>query len=237
MDFDALAHAAKPDTKAFMLCQPHNPSGRIFTRTELLALQTIVIKNEWVVISDEIHAELTLDQNQHVPYATLNDQAKNHTITLFAPSKTFNIAGLGASFAVIENVALRDQFKRAMLGLIPTPNYLAMAAMKAAFTECDEWLIALNQYLTKNRDYAIAELSKIKGLKMTKPEASFLLWIDFRDTKIGDNPFQALLDHNIAVNNGLLFGEGGQGFVRLNFGCPRVTLVEGIERIKAALDL
>lgn len=235
MDFDALENAAQPDTKAFMLCQPHNPSGRIFTSAELLRLQAIATRNEWVVISDEIHAELTLDQNQHVPYATLNDQAKNHTITLFAPSKTFNIAGLGASFAVIENAALRNRFKRAMQGLIPAPNYLAMAAMKAAFTECDDWLIALNQYLTENRDYAIAELSKIQGLKMTKPEASFLLWLDFRATKIGENPFQALLDHKIALNNGIMFGEAGRGFARLNFGCPRATLEAGIQRIKAAL--
>lgn len=234
MDYQGLDAANKPSTKAFMLCNPHNPSGRVFNKDELLALQALATKHDWIVISDEIHAELCLDNNQHIPYATLNEAAKMHTMTLFAPSKTFNIAGLGASFAVIENKSLRDAFKRAMQGLIPTPNYLAMAAMEAAFTQCDAWLVELNQYLSKNRDYAIAQLSSIAGLKMTKPEASYLLWLDFTQTSIGYDAFNILLKHKLALNNGMAFGEKGSGWVRLNFGCPLATLTEGITRIKAA---
>ncbi len=237
LDVERIAAASDASTRLLMLCQPHNPTGRIFSREELLPVATLAAQKDWVVLSDEIHAELVLE-GKHVPYALLNDVTRQHTITLFAPSKTYNIAGLGASVAIIENPAIRKKFQAAMAGIVPSPNIFAMEAMRIAFTqaECDAWLNALLAYLKNNRDYAIQALQKVSGLKMTCPEATFLLWLDCRATALAPDPYTVLLNAGVALNEGSLFGQGGKGFVRLNFACPRPLLEEGISRILRAVS-
>jgi cystathionine beta-lyase len=155
-----------------------------------------------------------------------------------APSKTFNIPGLGASFAIIQNATLRKQFEASMAGIVPHVNILGMVAAEAAYTACDDWLQELRAYLTANRDFAVRFVEEqMPGVVTNCPEATYLLWLDMRVAGLGDKPADALLKAaKLAVNDGAWFGEGGAGFVRLNFGCPRSTLVEGLERIRGCLE-
>jgi cystathionine beta-lyase len=150
-----------------------------------------------------------------------------------APSKTFNVPGLGASFAIIQNPALRKQIETAMAGIVPHVNILGMVAAEAAYAECDDWLQALRVYLTANRDFAVRYIeAHMPGVVTTNPEATYLLWLDLRAAGLGEKPADRLLkDAKLAVNDGAWFGEGGEGFIRMNFGCPRSTLIEGLERI------
>ena len=237
LNMDGLAAAVQPETRLFLLCNPHNPVGRAFTRAELTQMAAFCEQRDLVICSDEIHCDLLLGGAQHIPIASLAPEIAQRTITLMAPSKTFNIPGLGASFAIIQNAALRKQFEASMAGIVPHVNILGMVAAEAAYTACDDWLQALLAYLTANRDFAVRYVEEqMPGAVTTNPEATYLLWLDMRATGLGEKPADALLKTaKLAVNDGAWFGEGGAGFVRLNFGCPRSTLVEGLERIRDAV--
>lgn len=237
MDFQKIEKASNAKTKLFMLCHPHNPSGRIFSPTELSQLADLAQKNNWVVLSDEIHAELLLE-GHHQPYALISEATRQHSITLFSSNKTYNIAGLGASFAIIENPIIRSKFEKAMTGIVTRPNIFAMKAMQIAFSDpsCDKWLQALKIYLKANRDYLISELASHPGIKISIPEATFLMWLDFNATKIANNPYQILLNNGLALNDGESFGENGKGCVRINFACPRERLAKAIHIIKSTLS-
>ncbi len=232
----AIRSALDENSALFMLCDPHNPSGRVFTEEEQKRLERVAIDRDLIVISDEIHGELLLEGNEHRPYALLSQATREHTITLYSASKTFNIPGLGGGFAIIENEALRERFISAMMGFVPRMNIYAMKATELAFDYGDEWLNALRHYLTANRDYVVEELSKIEGLRFTIPEATYLMWLDFNGTQLGVDAYKILLKNKIALNNGATFGENS-GYVRLNFATPRSTLMEGISRILGCFDL
>jgi cystathionine beta-lyase len=236
--FDAAAFAATltSRTRLFMLCHPHNPVGRAFDRTELSRLAEICERYDLTICSDEIHCDLLLDGRQHVPFATLSLDIAQRCITLMAPSKTYNIAGLGASFAIIQNPQLRQRFKQAMRGIVPDANILALHAALAAYQHGGDWLRELLHYLAANRDYAVGYISQhLPGVRATVPQATYLLWLDCREAGIVGNPHEFFLKHaQVALNDGPTFGRGGDGCVRLNFGCPRVTLNEGLERMRAA---
>lgn len=237
--FDAAAFAATltPRARLFMLCHPHNPVGRAFDRAELSRLAEICERYDLTVCSDEIHCDLLLDGRRHIPFATLSPDTAQRCITLMAPSKTYNIAGLGASFAIIQNPKLRRRFKQAMRGIVPDANILALHAALAAYRHGGRWLRELLDYLAANRDYAASYIARqLPGVRATAPEATYLLWLDCRDAGIAGNPHDFFLKHaEVALNDGPTFGRGGEGFVRLNFGCPRATLAEGLERMRKAL--
>ena len=236
LDIDGLVIMPDDNTELLMLCQPHNPVGHIFTGEECHAIERVAVKNDLVVVSDEIHAELTLEGQRHYPYALTSDASRDHTITLFAPSKTFNVAGLSGGFAIIENEALRNEYLKAMQGMVPNPNIYGMKGMELAFDYGDEWLVEVRKYLKANRDYLVDELKNMPGVRYTIPESTFLMWFDFSDTKLKDNAYEILLEHNVALSDGRPFGASGS-CVRLNFAAPKVRLVRAINGLKEIFNL
>jgi cystathionine beta-lyase len=237
LDFPATAGAIQPNTRLFLLCNPHNPVGRAYTRAELLGLAELCARNDLVICSDEIHCDLLLDQTQHIPIAALDPAIAARTVTLMAPSKTFNIPGLGASFAIVQNKELRQRVEKAAAGIVPHTNILGVVAMDAAYRHGDAWLHELRAYLTANRDFAVSFIGEhLPGLRVTVPEATYLLWLDCNAAALEGTPAAYLMkEARLAVNDGAWFGEGGAGFVRLNFGCPRATLARGLELLRQAI--
>jgi cystathionine beta-lyase len=196
----------------------------------------ICLRHDVVICADEIHCDLVFEPHEHVPIAALDPAVARRTITLMAPSKTFNIAGLQGSFAVIEDEALRERFTAATSGLVPWVNLLGQVAAQAAYREGGPWLAAAMAYMQANRDWlAEAVATRLPGVSMAVPEGTYLAWLDCREAVIG-NPHEFFLEKaRVALNDGATFGRGGEGFVRLNFGCPRATLEEALARMEAAL--
>jgi len=233
-DFDRLEQMIAPKTRMFILSNPHNPVGRVFSRSELAELASICDKYDITICSDEIHCGLILDQTKvHIPTATLGPEIAERTITMMAPSKTFNTPGLGCAFAVISNPKLRQQFKNVMAGIVPRPNVLGYAATYAAFSQCADWHAALLDYLRDNLATVSGAIRQMPSLSMSPVEATYLAWIDMRATGV-DDPVKLMLEAGVGLQAGIEFD--GPGFARLNFGCPRKLLEEGLNRMKAALD-
>jgi len=233
IDFEALAAAVTPTTKLLLWCNPQNPVGRIFTRKELTDLAAFCDRHGLVICSDEIHADLRIDPGApHIPMATLDPSIADRTITLMAPSKTYNIAGLGCSFAVISNDRLRRKCKRAMAGIVPHINTLAYTAALAAYRYGKPWLTALLDYLRQNHHQVLTTVTAMPGLTMKPVEATYLAWIDARALEI-EPPAFFFEKAGVGFNNGADFGM--PGFVRLNFGCPKKMLDQGLARMQAAL--
>lgn len=237
IDFDAFEAAITPQTKLFMLCQPHNPIGRSFTRDELKRMMEICIRHDLIICSDEIHCELMLADFEHSPTATLDAAVAERCITLMAPSKTFNLPGLGLSFAIIQNPDLYAKMEKAQMGIVPHCNLLGVVAAEAAYTQAEAWRQELLRYLTANRDYVVDFVNQnLPGVRTTVPEATYLAWLDCRESGIEGEPFDFFLNEaKVALNQGSRFGEAGAGFVRLNFGCPRETLKQGLTQMQRAL--
>lgn len=225
------AACANPKSKMILLCNPHNPGGTVYTKEELLRIHALAERYDLLVVSDEIHCDLILDDLPHVPFASLNEDAANRCITLMAPSKTFNIAGLGYAFAIIENTLLRQAFNQSRAGLIPSPNMIGLTAATAAYQEGQEWHRALLAYLRKNRDFLAQRLSATP-LKMLHLEATYLAWIDVSMLSLED-PHAFFVAAGVGVSDGKDFGN--PGYVRLNFGCPQSTLDQALTRIEKAL--
>ena len=233
-DFDLLERAITPRTRTLLLCSPHNPTGRVFTRDELSALAEICERNDLMICSDEIHCELVLDKDrEHIPTATLSPEVGQRTITLMAPSKTFNIPGLGCSFAVISDKPLRRQFWRAMKGIVPHINALGYTAALAAYRDSRDWHLAMLDYLRENRDIVERFIEAMPGLSMHHVEATYLAWIDTRETGM-ENPVTIFEEAGVGLSDGKPFG--AEGFVRLNFGCPRPVLEEALQRMRKIME-
>jgi len=238
IDFDAFERAVTPRTRMFLLCNPHNPAGRVFTREELARMAEICLRGGLVICADEIHGDLTYAGHQHVPIASLDPEIEARTITLMAPSKTYNLAGLKCSLAVIPNQALREKFVASRLDMVQTPNILGYTAMLAAYRDGQPWLDELLRYLENNRDFLVKYVrANFPGIEVGVPEGTYLAWLDCRRARIPNNdPFTFFLETGrVAFHDGTTFGRGGQGFVRLNFGCPRSLLTQGLERMGHAL--
>ena len=231
-DFARLEAEITPYTRLLLLCHPHNPVGRAWTDEELGTLADFCRRHELIVCSDEIHCDLVLDNDRpHRPLATLDPDMAQRTITLMAPSKTYNIPGLGCSFAVIPDASLRRRFADAMRGIVPDVNLLGWVATEAAFTECAAWHAALLTVLRRNRDRVQETVGAIPGLSMTPVEATYLAWIDARG--LGqENPARFFEQNGVGLSDGTDFGL--PGWVRLNFGCPAATLDTALERIVSA---
>jgi cystathionine beta-lyase len=238
VDWEAFEAAITPETRIFLLCNPHNPVGRVFRQDELERMAEICLRRGVLICSDEIHNDLLFSGYRHIPIASLSPEIAHSTITLMAPSKTFNIAGLGCAFAIIQNESLRRRFRHAHLGLVHGVNALGWVAAEAAYREGQEWLDQLLVYLEANRDclYGFVQ-DELPGVQMAKPEGTYLAWLDCREAGIDGNPYEFFLQQaKVALNDGKTFGRGGEGFVRLNFGCPRSMLMEALERMKKALE-
>lgn len=232
MDLDAMQAALKPDTRLWLLCHPHNPVGRAWSDEELREFAGFCKRNDLIVCSDEIHCDLILDSDhRHVPLACLDDEIAQRSITLMAPSKTFNIPGLACAFAVIPDASLRRRFTGAARGIVPDVNVLGLVAAEAAFREGAEWHNALIEVLRRNRDRVEAAVGAMPGLSMTHVEATYLAWIDARALGV-DDPVAFFEAAGVGLSNGADFGL--PGWVRLNFGCPGRTLETALERMKRA---
>ena len=234
LDLDALERSVTSRTSQLLLCSPHNPVGRVWTLQELTALADFAARRDLVICSDEIHAGLVLQEGvRHIPIATLSPETSRRTVTLLAPSKTFNVPGLGCSFAVISDDTLRRAFRKAMGRIVPHVNLLGYTAAEAAYRHGEEWRRELIGYLRGNRDLVAREVATMPGLKVFPVEATYLAWIDVRETGIGD-PVRFFEEAGIGLSGGADFGL--PGFVRLNFGCRRALLAEALRRVRVALE-
>jgi cysteine-S-conjugate beta-lyase len=234
LDLETLEAHLTPRTRLLLLCSPHNPVGRAFRRDELMDLIDICVRHDVVICSDEIHGDLILDPaSRHIPTASLSPAALERCITLMAPSKTFNIPGLGCSFAVIGNDRLRHRFRQAMAGIVPDVNVLGYTAAEAAYRHGWDWHRALLTYLRQNRDLVFREISHMPPLKTTLPEATYLAWIDARGLDL-ENPTDFFEAAGVGLSDGKDFG--ATGYVRLNFGCRRALLDDALARMRQALE-
>ena len=233
IDFEDFESKITSTCKLFMFCNPHNPGGTVFTKDELEKVADICIRHDLTICSDEIHADLILNPKaKHIPIASLNEEIAKRSITLLAPSKTFNIAGLQSSFAVIPDVHVRKNFKRELAGLSSEINLLAITATRVAYTSCDLWLEKLRVYLAQNLKIIQDFVSNEPKLKLLDQDATYLAWIDVTALDL-DNPYEYFLSHGVGLSEGDRFGD--ENFVRLNFGTTKVLLEEGLKRIKIAI--
>lgn len=237
VDFQAFEAAINSQTRLFLLCNPHNPVGRVYKRDELEKMAEICLRHNIVICSDEIHSDLVFKGNKHIPIATLDPSIAYQTITLISPSKTYNIAGLKCSVCIVQNQELKEKILQSTQGLVGHLNLMGMTAALAAYTEGQEWLDQVLIYLENNRDFLVDYINKnLPGIFITKPEGTYLAWLDCRKSGISGNPSEFFLEKaRVALNDGEDFGKGGEGFVRFNFACPRDMLVEGLERMRLAM--
>jgi cystathionine beta-lyase len=240
--FRASFHSNQARTRMFLLCHPHNPTGQVFTTDELRGMAEACLENDAIIVSDEIHSELLLNGTKHVPIATLSTEIADRSITLMAPSKTFNTAGLFCAFAIIPNAELRERFKKANDQITGHVSSMGLVAAEAAFSgECDDWLKELLDYLKGNRGFLVEYLTEnMPEARFTVPAATYLQFIDFggyvRSGAINKAPHEFFLEMaRVAMNDGRGFGEGYEHFVRLNFGAPRPLIAEGMERVVRSL--
>lgn len=242
MDFEALEAAMTPDTRLFHLCSPHNPGGRVWRRAELERLGMICARHDLILISDEIHADLVFPGSKHFPVASLAPELAARTVTLNSPGKTFNTAGLHTAYAIIPDPDLRARFLAGGGRLhLEAPNPFGLAALKAAYSEGEPWLAALLDYLLGNLQSAWEAVAPLgPGVKCSLPEATFLLWLDFREwcqTRGLDTAAlgRRLVDAGLGLSPGTQFGPEGSGFMRMNVALPRAQLVLGLDRLARAL--
>jgi len=229
IDFERLEAAVTPRTAMLLLCNPQNPTGRVYRRSELEGLADFCIRHDLLVCSDEIHCGLILEPDTpHIPLATLGPEIARRTITLLAPSKTYNIAGLGCALAVVPEPELRARLRAARAGFVPGVNALGFTAAFAAWRDAGPWHERLIDYLRGNRDRVEQAVARHPGLEMHRPEATYLAWLDARaiDAERPGSLFEAA---GVGLSDGR--GFGAPGFVRLNFGCPRARLDTALERI------
>lgn len=237
IDWDALARAVTPRTKLFYLCNPHNPLARVWRREELIRLGEFCAQHHLVLCSDEIHCDLILDPTlHHLPAASLSPEISARTVTLMAPSKTYNVPGLGTSFAIISDPALRAQFIRASAGVVAEVTALGFTACEAAYRDSEAWRQALLTYLRGNRDFLLDYLAReLPGIRVEAPiEATYLAWLNLEALHLAD-PVAHFETHGVGLSEGAYFGAPKGHYVRLNFGCPRATLAEALHRMKTAV--
>ena len=234
-DEDFLAAAVKPNSRLLFLCNPQNPGGTIFTRDELVRLAAFAQKHDLVICSDEIHADILLDQDKpHVPIASVSADASRRSVTLISPNKAFGFPGAGCAFAIIEDPELRRAFSADHHATVHDPSVFGYEASLAAYRECGGWLEEQLAYLRGNRDLVEREIAATAGLKMAHVEATYLAWIDASGLGVAD-PYEHFLRNGVALSPGAQFG--APGFVRLNFGTQKSVLEQALKRISSASRL
>jgi cystathionine beta-lyase len=240
MDFANLEKLAREGAKMLILSNPHNPGGSVWTREELTQMAEICLKYNVLIISDEIHCDLIYKPFKHTPVASLSHEISMQTITTVAPSKTFNLSGLSTSSVIIENDSLRRKFNATLDHLhIGGGNIFGNIASEEAYLHGDQYVDELMAYLMLNietlEQYVVTHLPKIKVIR---PESTFLVWLDCREMGLNDKDLNDffLLKAKIGLNPGIMFGPGGEGFMRMNIGCPKATLIQGLGQIKEAFE-
>ena len=236
MDVDAFERELSR-SKAFLLCNPQNPTGKVFSADELKAMASLCRKYDTLIIADEIHCDLLFDGHRHTPIATVSDDAANRTITLMAASKAYNIAGLKTAFAIIPNKAIREKFAASRLGMVDSVNILGLEATLAAFSLAGSWKTRMLAYIETNRDYLSEQVARrFPEIRLIRAEGTFLAWLDCSALDLKPTPQQFFLEHGkVGFSAGSEFGEAYGSYIRLNFGCPREFLDEGLNRMEHAL--
>lgn len=233
-DFEKKASNAK--VKIFILCNPHNPIGIVWSKDELERLGEICLRHNVLVLVDEIHRDLVYRGNKHVPFASINEKFSMNSITCTAPSKTFNLAGLKTSNIIIANDEYRKKVDRSLnINETIEPNIFGIEGLIAAYDEGEEWLDQLLEYLEGNLEFLISFINeKIPKLKVVKPEATYLVWIDCKSLGISSKEFseKLLLEGKLRISDGSIYGKNGEGFIRINIACPRMLLKKGLEKLK-----
>jgi cystathionine beta-lyase len=241
MDFEDLERLARDSrTRMLILCSPHNPVGRVWTRDELLRLGDICLKNNVLIVSDEIHCDLVFSGHQHLPIASLSPELAHNTVTLTAPTKTFNIAGLDAAYAIIPDPLLHDRFCSQVEALhLSGSNVFGMLGLETAYNQGEEWLDQLLQYLECNLDEVEQYFAQhIPRIKAYRPEGTYLVWLDCSSLGLAPDELKKFMvqQAKLGLNDGAPFGPGGAGFMRMNVACPRATLLQALEQLEAAVD-
>lgn len=229
MDWEAMERAVTPETRMFILCNPHNPVGRVWRRDELERLVDLCERHDLMLVSDEIHCDLILDDLKHIPTLSLGERAMRRTIAMYSPSKTYNLPGLCCSYVLIPDEKLRADFKRVARGIITEVNAFGYAGCAAAYKHGEPWRKELIAYLRGNRDVVYDFVrAHLPGIVMHPMEATYLAWLDVRGLGL-ERPAQTFEDAGVGLSNGIDFGT--PGFLRLNFGCPRKMLNAGLEKM------
>ena len=240
MDFDDLEKRVGSRTRLMIISSPHNPVGRIWTREELTRLGDFCIKNDIILVSDEVHSDLVFRGYKNIPTASISERISQQTITCIAPSKTFNLAGLKTSVAIIPNPRVRKNYTNMLQNLaIGMDNTFGLVAMETSYRHGREWLDQLLEYLEGNLEFTITYFrEKIPRIKIIRPEATYLLWLDCRELGLDDKALNSFMIEKAKMwmDDGPMFGIGGEGFQRMNIACPRATLEEGLKRIELAVD-
>lgn len=234
LDRDALEAAITPETRLLLWCHPHNPTGRVWHHEELAIIADLAERHDLIVVSDELHCDLILGDERHRPLAAAFPDLAKRIITLWAPSKTFNTAGLTCACAVVPDGVLRRRLQEAMRGLVPDVNVLGLLAAEVAYREGEPWRQALLDVLRNNRACLGAHVAQWPGVGYREPESTYLAWLDLREAGLGDSPQSALLDRaKVALSDGADFG--WPGFVRLNFGTSTAQLQQALKRLDTVL--
>ena len=233
-DMAALERAITPSSRLLLLCNPHNPVGRVFSRDELREIADACARHNLILCSDEIHNGLILDPDKrHIPVASLSEEIAQRTVTLMSASKTFNLPALGCAYAIASNPDVRAKLKKAMAGIVHHVGLMGYIATEAAYRNGKDWQLALLDHLRGNRDLVEREIAKMQGLRIWHAEATYLSWIDARELRT-DDPLQFFSDAGVGLYDGAMFG--APGFLRLNFACPRPLLERALERMARAVD-
>ncbi len=241
MNFEDLENkAADERVKLLILCNPHNPVGRVWKEEELQRIGGICIKNNVLVLADEIHMDLVYKGNSYTPFASLSKEFEENSITFTAPSKTFNLAGLQTSNIIIPDKWLRQKYKISLENIgVSRLNLFGGTACKSAYTHGEHWLSEVLEYIEGNKNFAINYIKdKIPQLKVIEPEGTYLLWIDCRKLKLNNEELKKFMlnEAKIIFNEGYIFGEGGTGFERMNIACPRAVLEEALNNLKKSVN-
>lgn len=240
MDFEDLESKIDASTKLLILCNPHNPIGRAWTKIELSKLAEICKKHDILVISDEIHSDLVFTPSVHIPFSSISEDASLRTITFMAPSKTFNLAGLSSSFVVIKNQNILNKYNKNLeIHHLQLGNIFGTIATTAAYTYGQDWLVQLKMYLKDNIDFATGFFkSELPSLKLVPPEATYMLWIDMRALNLSEVELEKFCTNatKIGFSFGKMFGKEGIGFMRMNIACSRAVLVKALNQLKRSYD-
>lgn len=240
MDLVDLKKRIDSSTKILILCNPHNPGGRVWTKQELVDLAEICYDNGILVISDEIHSDMAFGDNKHIPFASVSDKAAQNSITFMAPSKTFNIAGIVSSYSIIPNDKIRTKFNNYLRSSeLEEGHIFAYLAAQAAYEKGEEWLTEAKDYIWGNILFVEKFMkTNIPQIKTMIPEASFLVWLDCRELNLSQKDLVSLFvkDAKLALNDGVMFGKGGEGFMRLNVGSPRSVIEKALNNLKTAIN-
>ena len=239
IDFaDLEQKAADPKVKIMLLCSPHNPVGRVWTKEELLQIGEICLRNNVIVVSDEIHCDLIYESHTHVPYASINEKFLQNSVTCIAPTKTFNLAGIQVANIVAANKEIRKKIDKALnINEVCEINVFAIEALIAAYNEGEDWLEELKRYLYENYEYLKDFFSEyFPQLSVIKPEATYLIWVNCSAFKLTSKEITNILieKQKLWVNEGTMYGKAGEGFIRINIACPKETLIKGLDRFKEA---